>query len=59
MKKVKKNRELRWHKLDNTANVFPVVSGKNLSNVFRLSVELEEKVDKIIPLILVALALAV
>ncbi|NLW78696.1 MAG: hypothetical protein GXY32_04710 [Ruminococcaceae bacterium] len=29
-----------WHRLDNTANIFPVTTSKNESNVFRLSMTL-------------------
>jgi len=34
-----------WHRLDNTANVFPLISHKNFTNVFRLAVELKEPVQ--------------
>lgn len=34
----------RWHKLDNTANLFPVITSKRFSNVYRLSVTLHEPV---------------
>ena len=34
-----------WHRLDNTANVFPLISHKNFTNVFRLAVELKEMVQ--------------
>lgn len=33
-----------WHRLDNAANVFPLISHKNFSNVFRLSVQLKKPV---------------
>lgn len=33
-----------WHKLDNSANVFPLISHKTFSNVFRLAVQLHEDV---------------
>lgn len=29
-----------WHRLDNAANVFPLISHKNFSNVFRVAVQL-------------------
>ncbi|MEG0339444.1 MAG: hypothetical protein RR573_05950 [Oscillospiraceae bacterium] len=34
-----------WHKLDNTANVFPVVASKRMTNVFRISAVLNENID--------------
>lgn len=35
----------RWHKLDNTANLFPVIASRKFSNVFRLSLNLDEAVE--------------
>lgn len=44
---MKKNgKEIRWHKLDNTAKIFPVIANEKLSNVFRLSVTLKEPIKK-------------
>lgn len=37
-------RELRWEKLDNTAHLFPVIAGERMSNVYRISVTLSEKI---------------
>ena len=37
--------EIRWDKLDNTANLFPVIAGENMSNVYRISVTLTELID--------------
>ncbi|HAS74875.1 MAG TPA: hypothetical protein DCS67_12090 [Clostridiales bacterium UBA8960] len=34
-----------WHRLDNSANVFPLISHKTFSNVYRLAVQLNEDVD--------------
>ncbi|MDO5601212.1 MAG: hypothetical protein Q4G07_00445 [Oscillospiraceae bacterium] len=34
-----------WHKLDNTANLFPVVSGRRSPNVYRMTAVLKETVD--------------
>ena len=34
-----------WHRLDNAANVFPLISHKNFSNVFRLAVEMKTSVN--------------
>jgi NRPS condensation-like uncharacterized protein len=36
----------KWYRLDNAAKVFPSVSGKKRSNIFRLSFTLTEEVDK-------------
>ena len=35
----------RWRRLDNTAKIFPVIANENVSQVFRISVTLKEKVD--------------
>ncbi len=42
----KKNR--RWEKLDNTANIFPVVANRSLTNTYRIAVELTEPVDEVL-----------
>lgn len=34
-----------WRRLDNTAKLFPVISSENLTNVFRVSVTLKDKID--------------
>lgn len=39
-------RNIKWDRLDNTALVFPVVAGENLTNVYRVSATLKEMVDK-------------
>ena len=48
--KKKKNRlrkkHLAWDKLDNTANLFPVIASESLSNVYRISVTLTEEIDR-------------
>lgn len=36
---------LHWHRLDNTANLFPVISTRGGSNVFRLTAVLTQPVD--------------
>lgn len=41
----KKNKSLYWRRLDNSAKIFPISTGKKYSTVFRLSVLLKEKVD--------------
>lgn len=38
-------REPRWDKLDNTANLFPVIATASASNVYRVAVNLKEEVD--------------
>lgn len=37
---------IKWEKLDNTANLFPVIAGENLTNTYRISVVLNEDVDR-------------
>ena len=41
----KKRDTLEWRKLDNSAKIFPISTGKKYSNVFRLSVVLKEKIN--------------
>lgn len=38
-------RDIRWDKLDNTAHLFPVIAGEQMSNVYRISVTLTELID--------------
>lgn len=40
------NYETKWHRLDNTANVFPVISNKSYSSVYRVSVRLKQVIDE-------------
>lgn len=42
----KQRNELTWRKLDNSAKIFPVSSGKRYSTVFRISAVLKEEVNK-------------
>ncbi|MEG2395030.1 MAG: MFS transporter, partial [Ruthenibacterium sp.] len=35
----------KWHKLDNTANIFPVVASRRMANVFRLTAVLRDEVE--------------
>ena len=35
-------RQIRWDKLDNTAHLFPSIAGESMTNVYRISVELNE-----------------
>ena len=37
------NKTIKWDKLDNTANLFPVIVSENVSNVYRISVTLTEE----------------
>lgn len=39
-------KEIKWDKLDNTANVFPVIAGESMTNVYRISVTLQEEIRK-------------
>ena len=38
--------DIRWDKLDNTAHLFPVIAGESMSNVYRISVTLNEEVQR-------------
>ena len=38
-------RDIKWDKLDNTANLFPVIAGESMTNVYRISVVLKEQVN--------------
>jgi len=40
-----KRRDIRWEKLDNTAHLFPVISGEDMSSVYRISVTLREEIE--------------
>lgn len=40
------NAKIGWDRLDNTAHLFPVIAGESMSNVYRIFVTLNEKVDK-------------
>lgn len=49
MSKTKKtnyrSKSLKWDKLDNTANLFPVIVSESVSNVYRISVTLKEDIE--------------
>ena len=45
MKVTQPDAEGHWHRLDNTANIFPVTTTKRFSNVYRIAVTLREEVD--------------
>lgn len=40
------NERIRWDRLDNTAHLFPVIAGEDMSNVYRIFVSLNEPVDR-------------
>ncbi len=46
--KNKTSSEIKWHKLDNTANVFPVISNKTYSSVYRIAVCLKQEINEVI-----------
>ena len=41
----RKSRVTSWHRLDNAANVFPLIAHQTFSNVFRVATELYEPID--------------
>lgn len=43
--KEKKENKLDWRRLDNSAKIFPISTGKKYSTVFRLSAVLKEKIE--------------
>ena len=45
VKKNKRETTLKWDKLDNTAQLFPVIAREGMSNVYRVSVVLKEDID--------------
>lgn len=46
--KNKQERKLEWRRLDNSAKIFPISTGKKYSTVFRLSCILKERVNPIL-----------
>lgn len=46
MGKKRQSRTIRWDKLDNTAHLFPTIAGESLTNVYRISVTLNETVQR-------------
>ena len=36
---------INWEKLDNTANIFPVIAGEKMTNTYRISAVMKEDVD--------------
>lgn len=45
-KKGRQRQRIRWEKLDNTANLFPAIASQNMTNVYRISVTLTEKIER-------------
>lgn len=41
----RKKEYLHWEKLDNSANIFPVIAGEEMTNTYRISVVLNEDVN--------------
>ena len=39
------DRYIKWDKLDNTANLFPVIAGEKMTNTYRISVVLTEEIQ--------------
>ena len=46
MRKKKRVYNLKWDKLDNTAQIFPVIAREGMSNVYRVAVILKEDIDE-------------
>lgn len=44
-KEKESERSIRWERLDNTAHLFPVIAGESMTNVYRISVTLNELVQ--------------
>ena len=42
-------RHLKWDKLDNTGNLFPVIARPGMSNVYRVAVLLKEEINEELP----------
>ena len=42
---MRESRLLKWRRLDNSAKIFPVISNKKFSSVFRISATLKEKIQ--------------
>lgn len=40
-----RTRAIKWERLDNTANLFPVISGEELTSVYRVCTTLNEEID--------------
>ena len=42
---MKRDKNPRWRKLDNTAKLFPVMANKHRTNVYRIAVIMKENID--------------
>lgn len=47
-KKSLRKEQLAWDKLDNTANLFPVIATEDMTNVYRISATLTEEIDRVL-----------
>ncbi len=47
-KRTLRKEQLAWDKLDNTANLFPVIATEDMTNVYRISVTLTEEIDRVL-----------
>lgn len=47
-KRVLRKEQLAWDKLDNTANLFPVIATEDMTNVYRISATLTEEIDRVL-----------
>jgi len=47
-RKALRKEKLAWDKLDNTANLFPVIATEDMTNVYRISVTLTEEIDRVL-----------
>lgn len=47
-KSQRRKEQLAWDKLDNTANLFPVIATEQMTNVYRISVSLTEEIDRVL-----------
>ena len=41
----RKSEEIKWHRLDNTANIFPVINNLQFTGVFRIGAVLYEDIQ--------------
>lgn len=49
MKKTKKKSQIiKWDKLDNTANIFPVIASESMTSVYRISATLKREIDPLL-----------
>ena len=46
MKNKTRKKEIGWEKLDNTANLFPVIANETMTNVYRISITLTEEISQ-------------